>query len=216
MFRKIFISFLIVLAAVSCFAFLHFNESEHIFLSKEISQQKWNAANPGNSLLQTGDLIFRHSRGAISNMLMSFSQHEKKYSHAGIISKEDGNVFVYHAIGGEENKSNKMRKDLLSVFCNPSAVHSFGIYRLNLDKGQLEKVDSMIKENYRRGLEFDTKFDLATDDKMYCSEFVYKTILKAVNDPDYLSLSQVSGKKYVSCDDLYLNSHCRNIYSYEY
>ncbi len=216
MFKRIFLSFLIIFAGISCLAFFHFSEKEHLGLSKEVIQQKWKDAQPDYSLLHSGDLIFRHGRGIISNMLMSFSQHETKYSHVGIISIEDEGVFVYHAIGGEENVSNKLRKDPLEVFCNPSTVHSFGIYRLDLNSKQLLQVDSAAKEQYKKGLEFDTKFDLGTDEKMYCSEFVYKTIMKIVNERNYLSFSTVSGVNYVSCDDLYLNSHSRFIYSCNY
>ncbi len=147
---------------------------------------------------------------------MSFSQHETKYSHVGIISIENEKVFVYHAIGGEENASNRLRKDPLETFCNPSTVYSFGIYRLDLKQQQLLKLDSIVKEQYTQGLEFDTKFDLSTDEKMYCSEFVYKAIMKIASERNYLSLSTVSGVNYVSCDDLYLNSHSRFIYSFTY
>jgi hypothetical protein len=123
---------------------------------------------------------------------------------------------VYHSIGGEENVSNKLRKDLLEDFCNPSTVHSFGIYRLDLTQQQLLELDSIVRSAYNSGLEFDTKFDFSTDDKMYCSEFVYKTIMKVVRQRNYLPVSAVSEIKYVSCDDLYMNPHSSYIYSYNY
>ncbi len=216
MIKKIFISFFIVLAGASCFAYFHFHEKEHLHLPKEVVLRKWNKAKPDFSTLHTGDLIFRHSRGIISNMLISFSQHEKKYSHVGFISIENNKAYVYHSIGGEENVSNKLRRDPLELFCNPSTVHSFGIYRLDLNEDQFLDLDSCVKEAYRKGLEFDTKFDFASDSKMYCTEFVYKTITKVVHRRNYLALSAVSEIKYVSCDDLYLNPHSRYVYSYNY
>jgi hypothetical protein len=216
MIKRIFISISIILGCISCYAVLHFGEKEHLDISGKAIREKWNNARPDYSVLHSGDLIFRHGRGIISNMLMSFSQHETKYSHAGIISIENENVFVYHAIGGEENVSNRLRKDPLNVFCNPASVHSFGIYRLDLDDQQVVAVDSIVKEQYRKGLEFDTKFDLDTDAKMYCSEFIYKTIMKVVNQRNYLSVSTVSGIKYVACDDLYRNPHSTYVYSYNY
>jgi hypothetical protein len=216
MVKKIFISFLTSLACISCFAFFRISEKKHLELSKESISQKWNGAKPDRALLHTGDLIFRQGRGAISNALMFFSRRDAKYSHAGIISIEYEKVFVYHAIGGEENVSNKLRKDPLEVFCNPASVHSFGIYRLDLSPQQLQDVDSTAKECFRQGLEFDTKFDLDTDEKMYCTEFVYKAITKITGQRNYLPMSAVSGINYVSCDDLYLNSHSSFIYSYHY
>ncbi len=178
--------------------------------------EKWNHAKPDLSSLHTGDLIFRHGRGAISNMLMAFSQRQATYSHTGIIHLENKKVLVYHAIGGEENLTNKLRKDPIEVFCNPDDVHSFGIYRLDLTENQLAKVDSIAGNYFKSGLEFDTKFDFSTNEKMYCSEFVYKVITKVADNENYLSLSTVSGQNYVACDDLYLNAHSRFIYSYNY
>lgn len=216
MFKKIFFSFLIMLGGISCYAYFYFHEKEHVGFTNEIIQHKWSHAKPDCSTLHSGDLIFRHGRGAISNMLMAFSTHEAKYSHAGIVSVENNKVFVYHAIGGEENVSNKLRKDPIEVFCNPNDVHSFGIYRLDLNEKQLLQVDSIAESYYKDGLEFDTKFDLKTDDKMYCSEFVYKIILRVTRNENYLSLTTVSGMNYVACDNLYLNAHSRFIYSYTY
>ena len=216
MIKKILLVVFILLAAVSGFAYFKYYENDHVGLSREVILQKWNLAKPDLSNLRTGDLIFRHGRGAISNMLMGFSQHEAKYSHSGIISIQNNKVYVYHAIGGEENISNKLRKDPIEVFCNPNDVHSFGIYRLDFNNEQFQEMDSIAGNYYKSGLEFDTKFDFSTDDKMYCSEFVYKVITRVARNENYLSLSAVSGMKYVACDNLYLNAHCRYIYSYNY
>ena len=42
--------------------------------------------------------------------------------------------------------------------------------------------DEAIAENYfMKGIRFDTQFSLATNDRMYCSEFVYKTIILALD-----------------------------------
>ena len=147
---------------------------------------------------------------------MSLSFNEKKYSHAGIVHIEGGKAYVYHAIGGEENVSNKMRKDLLKDFCDPQYVHSFGIYRYDLNESQVKKYDSLTTDYYNKGLQFDTKLDLATDDVMYCSEMIYKNLQKVTGDKDYISISDVKGYKYVAIDNLYLNKHCGAIYEFSY
>jgi hypothetical protein len=215
MLKRFILFLIIVLSCFSVFAYYHFRE-QGTLLTREVINEKWKQAKPEISLLKSGDLIFRHGRGAISKALMLFSRHEAKYSHAGIISMENNKAYVYHAIGGEENRSNKLRKDPIEVFCNPNDIYSFGIYRLDLDTNQLRKVDSLANNYYKHGLEFDTRFDIQSDDKMYCSEFVYKTIIQATGDKNYLPLSASSGISYVACDDLYLNVHCRNLYSYSY
>ena len=191
-------------------------EKDKIDLSSEELNEKWNLAQPDIKLLKTGDLILRHGRGFISNAFMSLSFKEKKYSHCGIVHIENGNVYVYHAIGGEENTSNKMRKDLLKDFCDPQHVHSFGIYRYDLNDAQLKQYDSLATDYYHKGLQFDTKLDLTTDDVMYCSELIYKTLQKITGDKGYIATSNVNGYKYVAIDNLYLNRHCSPVYEFSY
>ena len=192
----------------------HFGQ-DHSFNSAQ-NLSRWLIAKPNLSQLRYGDLIFRHGRGIISNVLITFGRSEKKYSHAGIVSVENGNVFVYHAIGGEENISNKLRKDPLADFCNPADAHAFGVYRTGLDDSQINSVMILASTYYKNGLQFDTKFDLSTDDKMYCTEFVYKIFKQALGNENYISLSTINGKQYIACDDLYCNAHCREIYHYQY
>ena len=38
---------------------------------------------------------------------------------------------------------------------------------------------NVVQSLYAKGIMFDMQFDLATDDRMYCSEFVYKAVTKA-------------------------------------
>ena len=191
-------------------------EKNKIELSTEELHAKWNMAKPYLKKLKTGDLILRHGRGFISNAFMSLSFKEKKYSHAGIVHVENGMAYVYHAIGGEENVDNKLRKDLLQDFCDPQYVHSFGIYRYDLNMEQTKQFDSLATYYYHQEMQFDTKLDLATDSVMYCSELIYKLLQKVTGDMDYLSISNVKGYKYIAIDNLYLNKHCSIICKYSY
>jgi hypothetical protein len=201
---------------ITGFTSRNFFEAEHLELQPDEHFHRWENAAPALSNLKSGDLIFRHGRGFISNALMSLGQRERKYSHAGIISIENGNVFVYHAIGGEQNISNKLRKDRLEVFCNPEDVHAFGIYRSDLNPEQIENAMNSVDVFYKNELEFDTKFDLLSNDKMYCTEMLYKIFNGVTGNRNYISLSAVGSKKYIACDDFYLSPHFKHVYSYTY
>ncbi|MFN8143084.1 MAG: YiiX/YebB-like N1pC/P60 family cysteine hydrolase [Bacteroidia bacterium] len=178
--------------------------------------KSWLLAAPDKALLHSGDIIFRHGRGFISNAFLKFSLKDPRYSHAGIIEIENGNIFVYHCIGGEENKSNKMKKESLAEFCRADRIHSFGIFRTDLGKEALAKIRNEVQAFYSNGLEFDTDFDLRSDNKMYCTEMVYKLLQDASGDKNYIPLTHVSGRTFVSCDNIYLSHHCTGIYSYNY
>jgi len=202
--------------AATAFSSRRFFESDRLKISSYELLNQWKKAKPAYSSLKSGDIIFRHGRGFISNTLMSLGQREKKYSHAGIVSVENGNVYVYHAIGGEQNISNKLRRDKLEDFCSPQDIHAFGIYRSDFNPEQIQQVLAKVYDYYKNELQFDTKFDLTTNDKMYCTEMIYKIFIGVAGEGNYISLSAVGNKKYVACDDIYLNSHFQKIYSYTY
>ena len=208
--------FVVLVAMFWIFGFSKSADKDHADLSEQAINKEWLKARPDFKSLKTGDIIFRHGRGFISNSLLIFSREDPRYSQCGIISFIHNRPYVYHSIGGEENITNKLRLDRLETFCNPDDIHSFGIYRFDLDDKQIHKVDSMASRFYKDGLEFDTEFDLKTDEKMYCTEFVYKILTNVVNDKNYIPLSDITGKIYVSCDKIYINPHCKKIYSYIY
>jgi hypothetical protein len=183
---------------------------------RQLATSKRLNAISSSGLLQSGDLIFRHGKGFISDAFRRFSLKDKKYSHAGIIAIENEQVFVYHAIGGEENVSNKLKKNTLSEFCAPDNAQSFGVYRYILSETEKTELMRLSRLYYRQGLEFDLSFDLKTDDKMYCSEFIYKMLTKVKSNKFFLPLSEVNGLKYVAIDDLYMNSGCEAVYSFNY
>src|SRR5678816_3215547 len=83
-----------VLAMTSAALFAKYLERSDASLAKEVSIREWQEACPPAGLLENGDLIFRHSRGTISNMLLHFSQKDSRYSHAGIVYVEKGRVYV--------------------------------------------------------------------------------------------------------------------------
>ncbi len=166
-----------------------------------------------DTLFHSGDIIFRDGRGVISSAFRRLSLTDPRYSHAGIIHKENGVVYVYHILGGERNPNNKMRKDLLSYFCSPLQSNSFAVYRMDQNG---KKIDSLAAYYFLKKLEFDTGFNLATDNKMYCTELIYKILIMVSGQDNFLPLTTISGLKYEACDNIYLSSHSKKIYSINY
>lgn len=179
-------------------------------------EEKWEAVGLDYDSLRSGDLILRHGRGFISDLSATFSVQEAKYSHSGVLRKEGDEIFVYHAIGGEENQSNKMRKDPIELWCHPKAIFEFGIYRYDLNDSELMRYDSILTSWYEQGMEFDLDFDLTTEETMYCSEMIYRALILATNDKNFLPLTEVLDKPYIAVDNLYLNPHCKLLFQYNY
>ena len=85
----------------------------------------------------------------------------------------------------------------------------------------------------KKKIHFDKKYDLKTDDKIYCSEMIYKILKKVTNNriaiaPSYVpenmqrlifiyfkkynfSKNVISSRKIIAIDNLYNNEHCKPI-----
>ena len=168
----------------------------------------WSTLNFPLTSIQSGDLVLRHSEGFSSDIFKGASLRENLYSHAGIAVRNiDGTVDVYHMLGGVNNPAFNLKRDSIQAFVSPTFAKSFALFRYDLSNAERVHVDSLVRYFYRSNLQFDMNFDLSSNDKMYCSEFVYKVILFATNKKEYLPLSTRNGKNFVGIDDLYLNKN---------
>lgn len=169
---------------------------------------------PDRELLREGDIVLRRGKGVISESLRHFSLQDPSFSHAGILVREHDEWMVVHAIGGEDNPSDKLRKESLAAFCRSDLNSAMSVVRLELASAQRTRLVQIVEQMLKAGPYFDSDFDLASDDRLYCTEFVYKAVVAAAGDRKFLPLTRLAGREYVACDNLYLNEHARVIYSY--
>jgi hypothetical protein len=162
-------------------------------------------------IVKTGDLILRTGRDFTSETMKQLSLTDKTYSHCGIASIENDTVFVYHSIGGEWNPNQKLRKDPFEFFCNPYENRGFGIFRYHLTPIEDSIFINVVHIFYKKEIKFDMQFNLATNDRMYCSEFVYKSLSKAINHKIILPTTTFNHIKFVAIDNLFINPLCKQI-----
>lgn len=162
-------------------------------------------------LLSNGDVIFRNGTDDISRAARSFNRQDKTYSHCGIIAIENDSVFVYHEIGGVYNPSNQLIRQPIDSFCNPSEADKFAVYRYPLSDTQKDALSKLLQAYYHAKLSFDFFFNFYTDDKMYCSEFVFKSINTATNGLIKGIIHTDQTPLYIALDDLYINEYAKLI-----
>ncbi len=167
-------------------------------------------------LLKDGDLALRTGADATSVMLRQMNLTNKTYSHCGIVMIEDGYPFVYHSIGGEDNPAAKLMRDSACVFFTPVSNERLGIARLDISARQIEHLHNIARRYWRAGTLFDLDFDLASDDKLYCAEFVYKAVREATADTGYFPITHLLKKTYVGVDNLYDPRHAEIICDVRY
>jgi len=162
-------------------------------------------------MVQQGDLIVRTGRDFTSETMRQLSAKDKTYSHCGIASVEHDSIFVYHSIGGEWNPDQKLRRDPFEIFCNPFENRGFGIFRYKLRPVENAKLKSVVQKFFAKGIMFDMRFDLASDERMYCTEFIYKVVEEASHHKIVFSTTLVNNIKFVATDNLFINPACIEI-----
>ncbi len=189
----------------------------------------------GQTLLKEGDLVVRLNQDPASRFIKNFNRHDKSYSHAGIVLFENGYPYIFHIVNGEENPGERLRKDSLKQFCSPGKNVAYGIFRYEMKTEEIKRLKDLIYKWYAKGIQFDSVFNLNTDDRMYCSEMVGKALAKATNNRimiettpltttealafsayTHLPFSYTSRLKVIAIDDLYTNPFCHLIKKYDY
>lgn len=167
-------------------------------------------------LLKQGDMVIRSGRDVTSQMFMLFNQKDRTYSHCGIVMMENGYPFIYHAIGGEDNPDAKLRRDSASFWFSTKYNMGLGICRFDLDDSQQKNLKSIVRQYYKERRMFDMNFDLASDERLYCAEFVYKAVNHAAGDKSYLQPVTFFGYSFVAVDNLYKNEHTKLVCQVRY
>lgn len=168
------------------------------------------------SLLKNGDIITRTGNDFTSQGLRQFCRQDNTYSHCGIVDITDGQIYVYHALGGEINPDQKLKKESLAGFCDALDNLGFGVFRFPLTPLQQTTLHRLLLQHYTSGLPFDMDFDLASDSAMYCSEFVYKMLEQASGKQYLFRQDTVNGMAYMAPDRIFLHKDCKEIRRYLY
>lgn len=229
--------FIIILAIINIFysSISQATKKEPVIVTDSKSIDPYSMIKEGQLLLKDGDLITRLNQDPASYFIKNFNRHDKSYSHAGIVIIEKGYPFVYHIVNGEEAPDEKMRKDSLISFCNPRKNLAFGIYRYDFNTAEILNLKTILQKWYVKGVQFDGAFNLKTDNKMYCSEMISKSLLKATNnrivtgtttlttaEAKYCSIymrlpfAYTSNMQIVSIDNLYIHPYCSLIKKFDY
>ena len=212
-----------LVAGVSVFAAMRlytYNESASASMDtialQQVDAYNQHLVDSAVSFLKSGYVVVRTGIGADSYMLTQMNLKDKTYSHCGIVLIENGYPFVYHSIGGETNPDQRLRRDSASFFFSPKHNLGIGIVSYNYTDECLGKLRTVVHEYYRKRPRFDMKFDLKTDDKLYCAEFIYKSMNKAMGDSQYIKTSHALGYTFVGIDDLYINPHASMIWQIKF
>ena len=179
-----------------------------------------------------GDLVVRLGDDFISDRIRYLSTTDHSYSHAGIVvmhsdTKMICNIYPDDNVPGADT----VRYDPIDSFLNRRTNLTCALYRYELSESEKQNFEDELNSYHKNKIHFDKKYDLTTDDKMYCSEMIYKALKKItrdrilikqsltpVNMQNMLSIyfkaynftkTIISKRKIISIDKLYNNANCR-------
>lgn len=132
-------------------------------------------------LLQTGDIVFRKGISLVSRMVLA-ADGSSPYSHTGIVVKKGDSLFVVHSVPAESKEEKDVVKtEPLNEFLLKDRAEAAAVYRLKvaLPEASKKKILQFVLYHSKNMTPFDDSFDLKDDDKLYCTEFVWKAYLQA-------------------------------------
>ena len=166
--------------------------------------------NTTRKYIKTGDVVTRTGNDFTSESLRMLNQRNTTYSHCGIASIENDTVFVYHALGGEWNPDEKLRRDPWEIFADPYSNKAIGIFNPSISTVVKDSIIGLTKRYQSEGLMFDMDFDLKTDDRMYCAEFIYKVFKGASENQIQFNRSKIKDFEFIGADDIFLHPVFKN------
>lgn len=127
------------------------------------------------NVFEEGDIVLRYGGGLWSPFFRDISRRDKRFSHAGILVRENGEICVVHASAADLTGIGSVSCESLETFLTTAA--DYAVYRLAIS----EPVKRRIAANARNylGSSFDSSFDLSDKERLYCTELVMQAVNEA-------------------------------------
>ena len=183
------------------------------------------------TLAEDGDLIVRFNDNLISYQIKNLNDSDRTFSHGGIVMTINGRKMVCN-IDADEEGVDTVRYDPIDSFLNPKKNTICGLYRYNLSADEKTAFIKELNHYHEIKAHFDRVFDLQTDNAIYCSEMIYKSLKRATHGrlviktslappkmqpllhkyfEKKLSLRAIAKRKFITIDNLYLIPDCKQI-----
>jgi hypothetical protein len=180
---------------------------------------------------RAGDLIVRLGDDILSYQIKLLNEKDQSFSHAGVIVENGGQLQVAH-IAPDDGGKDVINYIPIDSFVNPVKNLNCALFRYNLNDAERQAATDAIEAYRQKNIHFDWQYDLATDDKMYCSELISKAYTKATQNKlqfkqtlvpkrmqpalanyfkDQASKEEIASRKIMTIDNLYNIPECKKV-----
>ena len=146
------------------------------------------------------DVIVRATDGLWSPLFAAVSRGNKRFSHVGLIVRDDqGQFFVLHADADDTSGVGQVTATPWGIFEHDAL--DWAIYRpVALNAQQTQRTRALAWQLI--GTPFDIDFDLGSQDKLYCTEFIAHAFAAGAGLPWPEERTEWNGKSVLTVDDL--------------
>ena len=129
--------------------------------------------------MKDGDLVFRKGR-SIESRVVLITDRASSYSHVGVIYMLNEIPYVIHTVPDEsKNDIDYVKMEKLSVFFSSEKASRGSVFRLKEPYKNSAKLAALTAKSYFDDkIVFDDAFDLKSENKLYCTELVWKAYQK--------------------------------------
>lgn len=160
--------------------------------------------------VESSFLICRLGNGYFSNYFRKYASKEQKYSHIGIVSKENDSIYVYHTEASELTGIGYVKKEDINSFLKDIQVFDF--FEFSFPDSTKAKILKTVKKYYYKKTPFDLSFNSFDDKELYCTELIATAINNNVIDSNKIIPSLLlNRKKIFSLDDIYSDNNINKI-----
>ncbi len=175
---------------------------------------------PPDELLREEDIVFRLGMGVSSRMVLA-ADDEGIYSHAGILTLQDGEWHVIHAVPFEsegKDDPDRVKLEPLTKFWASDRAAKGAVMRTDAGDSLAACAAAKAMEIYGRKTLFDHDYDMSDTTKMYCTELIqYSYMTHGVDIAEGHASSMIFLKhKCILPLDLIRGNHLEMIYIFNY
>ncbi len=195
----------LILAAFLCAGayYLHSRAPQQVFLAPEIASM----LDEFRPHLKPGDIIFRKENSFWGEVSSSVARRDGRYSHVGMIVPSGENLAVVHSYP-DENTSFVKSQSLEEFSFNATGL---GFFRMGFSEEKTNNIVTAIQGYARDEVPFDPEFSLRSDDRLYCTELIWKAVKNATGVDIAPEKGQAFGDEFIGNDDLFLGGFMEEI-----
>jgi hypothetical protein len=124
--------------------------------------------------------VVRRGRGIFSDLFRKVGGVESPYSHVGILHLDGDEARVIHTVASELTSRGHVRIEPLRQFIGKENADAAALYRArSASREELREAVRTALGFAAARVPFDTRFDLATEDRLYCTELVQLAFRRA-------------------------------------